>query len=72
MITAISLLLGGLLGLLAGYYGGLVDMVISGIIDLFWGFPLILVAVLLVGAIGPGLSHSCSRSGSSTGRGSHE
>ena len=28
---------------------------ISAVIDIFWGFPLILVAVLLVGALGPGL-----------------
>jgi ABC-type dipeptide/oligopeptide/nickel transport system permease subunit len=55
VITAISLFFGGLLGLFAGYYPGRVDTGISGIIDIFWGFPLILVAVLLVGAIGPGL-----------------
>ena len=54
-ITAISLFFGGLLGLLAGYYRGRVDTVISAVVDVFWGFPLILVAVLLVGAIGPGL-----------------
>jgi peptide/nickel transport system permease protein len=55
VITAISLFFGGLLGLLAGYYRGRVDTVISAVVDVFWGFPLILVAVLLVGAIGPGL-----------------
>jgi peptide/nickel transport system permease protein len=55
VITAISLFFGGLLGLLAGYYRGRLDTVIGAVIDVFWGFPLILVAVLLVGAIGPGL-----------------
>jgi peptide/nickel transport system permease protein len=55
VITAISLFFGGLLGLAAGYYRGKVDTVISAVIDVFWGFPLILVAVLLVGALGPGL-----------------
>jgi peptide/nickel transport system permease protein len=54
-ITAISLFFGGLLGLIAGYYRGWLDTVISAVIDIFWGFPLILVAVLLVGALGPGL-----------------
>ena len=54
-ITAISLFFGGLLGLVAGYYRGWLDTVISAVIDVFWGFPLILVAVLLVGALGPGL-----------------
>jgi len=55
VITAISLFFGGLLGLAAGYYRGKVDTAISAVIDIFWGFPLILVAVLLVGALGPGL-----------------
>jgi peptide/nickel transport system permease protein len=55
VITAISLFFGGLLGLVAGYYRGWLDTVISAVIDIFWGFPLILVAVLLVGALGPGL-----------------
>ena len=54
-ITAISLFFGGLVGLVAGYYRGWLDTVISAVIDVFWGFPLILVAVLLVGALGPGL-----------------
>jgi ABC-type dipeptide/oligopeptide/nickel transport system permease subunit len=55
VITAISLVFGGLMGLAAGYYRGKVDTAISAVIDVFWGFPLILIAVLLVGAIGPGL-----------------
>jgi peptide/nickel transport system permease protein len=55
VITAISLFFGGLVGLAAGYYRGWIDTVFSAVIDIFWGFPLILVAVLLVGALGPGL-----------------
>lgn len=55
VITAASLLFGGVVGILAGYYRGKIDAVISGIIDVTWGFPLILIAVLLVGAFGPGL-----------------
>jgi peptide/nickel transport system permease protein len=55
VITAISLFFGGLLGLLSGYFRGWLDTIISAVIDVFWGFPLILVAVLLVGALGPGL-----------------
>ena len=55
VITAISLFFGGLVGLIAGFYRGWIDTVFSAVIDIFWGFPLILVAVLLVGAMGPGL-----------------
>jgi peptide/nickel transport system permease protein len=54
-VTAIALVIGTVAGALAGYYGGLVDTIISGIVELTWGFPLILIAVILTGAMGPGL-----------------
>jgi peptide/nickel transport system permease protein len=41
-------------GLLAGFFKGVVDVVISGIIDVSWGFPVILLAVMLAGIIGAG------------------
>jgi peptide/nickel transport system permease protein len=56
VITSVSLVIGGLMGVLAGYFGGKGDKAISALIDITWGFPLILVAVLLVGALGPGLT----------------
>ncbi len=55
VITAGSLFFGGAMGLLAGYYRGKIDTLISAVVDVTWGFPLILIAVLLVGAFGPGL-----------------
>ena len=54
-ITAISMIVGTLAGAIAGYYRGWADTIISGIIELTWGFPLILIAVILTGAFGPGL-----------------
>ncbi|MER3437133.1 MAG: hypothetical protein C4346_05780 [Chloroflexota bacterium] len=54
-VTAISLMIGTLAGAIAGYYRGWVDTLISGIVELTWGFPLILIAVILTGALGPGL-----------------
>ena len=54
-VTAISLLIGTLAGALAGFYRGWVDTIISGLVELTWGFPLILIAVILTGALGPGL-----------------
>ena len=54
-VTLISLIVGTLAGVLAGYYRGWPDTVISGIVELTWGFPLILIAVILAGALGPGL-----------------
>ena len=53
--TAIALIVGTVFGMLAGYYRGWVDTIINGFVELVWGFPLILIAVLLIGAMGPGL-----------------
>jgi peptide/nickel transport system permease protein len=55
-VTAISLLVGTVFGTLAGYYRGWVDTLISGVVELTWGFPLILIAVIIIGALGPGLT----------------
>ena len=54
-VTAISMLVGVCFGVLAGYFRGWVDTVISAVIEFTWGFPLILIAVILTGAFGPGL-----------------
>ena len=54
-VTLISLVVGTVAGALAGYYRGWVDTVISGVVEFTWGFPLILIAVILAGALGPGL-----------------
>jgi peptide/nickel transport system permease protein len=45
--------LGVVLGLLAGYYGGLLDLVIMRLADIQLAFPFILLVVLVVGALGP-------------------
>ncbi len=55
--VAIALLVGVVLGLLAGYYGGWLDMVIMRYIDLQWAFPNILIAVYLVAVFGTGLAN---------------
>ncbi|WP_371479715.1 ABC transporter permease [Kitasatospora sp. NBC_00315] len=49
-VTAGVTLLGGLTGMVAGYFGGTVDAVISRIIDIFFGIPLLLGALVLLGA----------------------
>jgi ABC-type dipeptide/oligopeptide/nickel transport system permease subunit len=45
--TAIALLIGVVLGTLAGYFGGAVDAVISRITELFMAFPLLLLVIAL-------------------------
>lgn len=53
--TAIALVIGGGLGLLAAYFGGRVDTIIMRIADLQLSFPAILIALILVSVLGQGV-----------------
>ncbi|MGM0651676.1 MAG: ABC transporter permease [Bacillota bacterium] len=53
--VGLSLLIGTVLGALAGYYGGVIDYIISAITDIAWGFPVILLAIAIVAILGPSL-----------------
>lgn len=55
-VTVLSISVGLVFGSVAGYAGGWIDRVISALIDLTWGFPVILVAVIFVGMLEPGLT----------------
>ncbi len=46
-------LLGGTLGVVSGYAGGLVDLAIGRVLDVFFAFPAILLALGIVAALGP-------------------
>lgn len=46
--TLVVFVVGGVLGAVAGFYGGWVDMVISRITDVFFGLPLLLAAIVLM------------------------
>jgi peptide/nickel transport system permease protein len=50
----ISLLLGGLIGLLAGYYGRWFDYMIMRLMDLMMAFPYLLLALLIIATLGSG------------------
>ena len=49
-------LLGTALGLLAGYFGGVADAVISRLVDVWTSFPPVLLSIILVALIGTGLT----------------
>ena len=51
--VAAATLAGGALGLLSGYAGGLADLVIGRVLDVFFAFPAILLALGIVAALGP-------------------
>jgi len=43
------------LGLVAGFFGGKVDMIIMRTLDVFFAFPAVLLAVAIAGVLGPGM-----------------
>lgn len=53
--VGLGLLIGGILGLLGGYLGGWVDQAVMRAMDLFLAFPYLLLAIIIVAALGPGL-----------------
>ena len=55
--VTIALIIGGFLGIAAGYYGGWLDNIIMRYIDLQWAFPNFIIAVYLVAVFGAGLSN---------------
>lgn len=54
----VGVLIGGVLGTIAGYLGGVVDGIIMRIMDLLLAFPYLLLAIIIVSALGPGLTNT--------------
>ena len=54
-VTAVTMTVGVLIGLLAGFYGGRVDHVLMQVTDVFLAFPGILLAIAFAAVLGPGL-----------------
>ncbi len=50
-----ALLIGGLLGLVAGFLGGKTNMMIMRTMDVFYAFPSVLLAIAISGALGAGI-----------------
>lgn len=46
---------GGLLGIIAGYFGGMVDTIIMRIMDVFQSIPMIMMAMCIVAVLGNGI-----------------
>lgn len=54
-VTAVTMTVGVLIGLLAGSYGGRIDQVLMQVTDVFLAFPGILLAIAFAAVLGPGL-----------------
>ena len=53
----LALLIGGAIGIIAGYAGGLVNTLLMRTIDVFFAFPSVLLAIALSGALGAGIAN---------------
>jgi peptide/nickel transport system permease protein len=56
--VGIALLIGGLLGVIAGYAGGRINTVIMRTMDVFYAFPSILLAIAICGILGSGFTNA--------------
>ena len=53
-----ALLVGSMLGIIAGFVGGPLNLLIMRVVDIFFAFPSILLAIAISGALGAGLKNT--------------
>ncbi len=51
--VGIALVAGTLIGLLAGYYKGVLDSILMRIVDMMFAFPALVLAIMIAGLLGP-------------------
>ncbi len=56
--VALAFGIGTAIGLVAGYAGGWLNTLVMRVLDVFYAFPSVLLAVAVTGALGPGLNNS--------------
>jgi len=56
--VVVAFLVGTVLGVIAGYAGGLVNTLVMRTMDIFYAFPAVLLAIAISGALGPGLPNT--------------
>lgn len=55
--VGISVITGGIIGLVAGFFGGTVDMLVMRFIDVMMAFPSIVLALAIIAILGPSLNN---------------
>ena len=55
VLVAVTFVIGTVLGIISGYYGGLADTLIMRVTELFLAFPQMVVAIAVAGILGGGL-----------------
>jgi peptide/nickel transport system permease protein len=56
--VVLAFLIGTTLGVMAGYLGGFVNQAIMRVVDVFYAFPSVLLAIAISGALGAGIVNS--------------
>jgi peptide/nickel transport system permease protein len=56
-VTGIGLVIGSLLGIAAGYWGGVTDTIISRVLDVLIAFPALVLALAIAEGLGPSEVH---------------
>jgi peptide/nickel transport system permease protein len=56
--VTLALLVGGSLGLVSGYFGGALDLLLMRVVDVMLAFPSILLAIVVVSVLGPSLTNA--------------
>lgn len=54
-VVGLQMLIGGMLGLMSGFWGGIVDNIVMRLVDVVWAVPGIVLALALAGALGGGI-----------------
>jgi peptide/nickel transport system permease protein len=55
-VEVLNILLGATLGLLAGYFGGILDVIVTRSADMLFAFPGLLLAILVAATFGPAVT----------------
>ena len=58
LATALAAFIGAMIGILAGFFGRLVDQLLMRGVDVLMAFPYLLLALAIVAALGPGLGNA--------------
>lgn len=53
--TGVTLVVGTAIGLVSGYFGGIVDTLIMRVVDLFFAFPFFVLVIAIVAMLGPSI-----------------
>ena len=55
--VALPFLLGSVVGAMAGYFGGMVDHIVSALVDILWAFPFYVLVIAIIGTLGPSIGN---------------